>query len=356
MKFVHIADLHIGLEQTIELDEKTERKTLIWEALNQVFSYIQTNEVDFLFIPGDLFQRQPTVTQLKDFNALCERVPKTQIVCMAGNHDYIRPNSNYLKFSFAQNVYFFQKNSFERIYFKEQNTYIYGFSYWEKEITKPLYDTLKAERVGDEAMHVLLAHGGDSKHIPIQKEALKNSGFDYIAMGHIHIGGQIVKNKIVMAGALVPSDKNDMGPHGFWHGEITKEGQSVFFQSIKLLEYRAKEIQVTPKMTERMVLWTVRELLSQKASYELYKIFLKGRKNPHFDIHEVYNEINSMQGICSVEVDLVSDYDIQKLLEQYKDQLLGKYIQECMKYPENMYTKYALYEGVDAIFRSMEHK
>ena len=356
MKFVHIADLHIGLEQTIELEDKIERKTLIWEALNQVFSYIQTNEVDFLFIPGDLFQRQPTMTQLKDFNALCERVPKTQIVCMAGNHDYIRPNSNYLKFSFAKNVYFFKKDSLERIYYEEKNTYIYGFSYWEKEITLPLYDTLKVAHAKEDAIHILLAHGGDSKHIPIQKEALKNSGFDYIAMGHIHLGGQIVKNKIVIAGALVPSDKNDMGPHGFWHGEITKAGSSVFFQSIKLLEYRKKEVLVTPKMTERMLLEAIKELLSQKAPYELYKIFLKGRKNLHFDIHEVYNEINSMQGISAVEEELVSDYNMAELMEQYKDQLLGKYIQECMKYPENMYTKYALYEGVDAIFRSMEHK
>jgi len=354
MKFVHIADVHLGLTQTIESEEKIERKTAIWETLNQVFSYVKQQKADFLFIPGDLFHRQPLLMELKDFNYLCEKVPETNVVFIAGNHDYLRPDSNYLKFEFAKNVFFFKKNTLESIYFPNLKTRVYGFSYWSREITEPLYDELKP--LQEDGIHILLSHGGDAKHIPISEKALKGSRFDYIALGHIHQGGQIVKNKAVMAGSLLPTDINDIGSHGFWSGEITKESSALSFHPIKRFEYRRKEIEVTAQMSPLMIKELVMEQLAQRESYQLSKIFLKGKKNPLIDFIEVYNEINKLPGVISVEDNLVLDYDLPVLQEAYKDQLLGKYIQAFLELPQNTYTRYALLEGVDAIFQSMEHK
>lgn len=56
-----------------------------------------------------------------------------------------------------------------------------------------MYDSLKPMRrfrdgrpLPDGCRHILLAHGGDSSHIPINQEKLRQAGFDYIALGHIH--------------------------------------------------------------------------------------------------------------------------------------------------------------------------
>ena len=56
-----------------------------------------------------------------------------------------------------------------------------------------------------EMTHILLAHGGDARHIPVDWNRLKTSGFDYIAFGHIH-KPQIMKKpgKLAYAGALEP--------------------------------------------------------------------------------------------------------------------------------------------------------
>ena len=35
-------------------------------------------------------------------------------------------------------------------------------------------------------INILVAHGGDEKHIPISKKRVAMSGFDYVALGHIH--------------------------------------------------------------------------------------------------------------------------------------------------------------------------
>ena len=82
--------------------------------------------------------------------------------------------------------------------FKELKTRVYGLSYYQKEIREGLYDRAKAPN--KQKYEILLAHGGDEKHIPIKKEILSNLGYSYIAMGHIHKPQALVENQIVYAG------------------------------------------------------------------------------------------------------------------------------------------------------------
>ena len=57
---------------------------------------------------------------------------------------------------------------------------------------------------------ILLAHGGDEKHCPFRVKKLEESGFDYIALGHIHRPQALMKDRIIYAGALEPIDRNDV--------------------------------------------------------------------------------------------------------------------------------------------------
>lgn len=45
------------------------------------------------------------------------------------------------------------------------DVYVYGLSYYDREIKEGLYD--KAVPIQEEGIHILLAHGGDEKHIPL---------------------------------------------------------------------------------------------------------------------------------------------------------------------------------------------
>ena len=56
----------------------------------------------------------------------------------------------------------------DRFYLEDIHTWIYGLSYEHREIRTPLYDgVFPVEQPG---YHILLAHGGDEKHVPIQKK------------------------------------------------------------------------------------------------------------------------------------------------------------------------------------------
>ena len=70
MKFIHIADVHLGAEpEGLKLGSKS-RGQEIWESLEQITKICEWEEVDLLLIAGDLFHRQPLKKELKELNYL----------------------------------------------------------------------------------------------------------------------------------------------------------------------------------------------------------------------------------------------------------------------------------------------
>ena len=58
-----------------------------------------------MLIAGDLFHRQPLLRELKEMNSILEMLEHTEVVMIAGNHDYIKKNSYYRTFSWASHVH-----------------------------------------------------------------------------------------------------------------------------------------------------------------------------------------------------------------------------------------------------------
>ena len=143
----------------------------------------ERDQTDLLLIAGDLFHRQPLLRELKEVDYLFSELTHTQVVLIAGNHDYIKKDSYYRSFTWSDNVHPLFGNRLGHVEFPEFETAVYGLSYHSREIGKALYDNCTAE--GLQRYEILLAHGGDGKHIPFDRKALSESGFDYIALGHI---------------------------------------------------------------------------------------------------------------------------------------------------------------------------
>ena len=89
--------------------------------------------------------------------------------------------------------------------FEDINTEVTGFSYYTAEIPEPRLDALEAPEDGK--IHILLGHGGDANHVPIDRAALASSGFSYIALGHIHRPEILLDKKMAYCGSPEPLDK-----------------------------------------------------------------------------------------------------------------------------------------------------
>ncbi len=349
MRFLHIADLHLGAVPDEGKPWSERRKQELWDNFAEVIAIAGEEKVDFLLISGDLFQRQPLLRELKEVNYLFGRIPKTKVVFIAGNHDYVHPNSYYRTFQWEKNVFFLGGQEIEAVDFPEENVRVYGASYWKREIREPIYD--KIEGLDKTKINLLLVHGGDAKHIPFSPVALAEKGFDYVACGHIHKPGILVKNRVIMAGTLQPSDPNDTGQHGYWLGEVTKRGVSVKFYPVRKCEYVHFPVAVHAKMTNGELQAKIAEVLSYAEPFEIYKFILSGRKSP--DMEFDLNAILQMDKVVGVTEELVPDYDFEKLKEDYDNQMVGRYIRAMERKNDDSITRKALYYGVDALCKTM---
>ena len=320
----------------------------IWSTFERVIQVCEDEKTDLLLIAGDLFHRQPLLRELKEVDYLFSKLTHTKVVLIAGNHDYLKPDSYYRKYRWASQVYFLLDDTLDYIEFPEFETSVYGLSYTSKEITESLYDFAFPQK--KQPIEILLAHGGDEKHIPIHKNQLLKLGYDYIALGHIHRMQEVERNKIVYAGSMEPTDKNDIGPHGYFLGEITKERSEVHFVPFAIRTYIHMEIPVNEKMTKREIKDRVAEEISKRGTMNCYKIILTGFCDQEMELS--LEELDAYGNILEVQNLTRAAYDFEKIQRANAGNLLGKYIESLKDAEKNSVEYMALFEGVEALLGS----
>lgn len=345
MKFIHIADIHLGAKPDKNMPWGQERANHSWQAFTDVIDHAKEEQVQLLLIAGDLFHRQPLLRELKEVNYQFSRIPQTQIVLIAGNHDYIDPNSYYRTFVWRENVHFLKEEQLGYVELEGLDTRVYGLSYWHRELPRALYQDIQVEKA--EYCNILLAHGGDEKHIPFGSSDFEKSGFDYVAAGHIHKPGQLVANKVVMAGALQPIDCNDTGEHGYFLGEIKNHICHVEFRPLHYCEYVSLNLKVSREITEGALNEFVAERIKKAPPYQIFKITLTGFCDSNSPINT--RSLAEMERVVQVKNHCLADYDFEKMKSRYGQQILGRFIKALEEMPQDEITKKALYYGVEAL-------
>lgn len=332
MRFIHTGDIHLGAAPDSLMPWSQERRTEIRDSFYRLLEEAARDKTDLLLIAGDLFHRQPLKRELREVNYWFSRMPETQIVLIAGNHDYIGENSFYKDFEWAPNVSFFRKNHLSYIYLKKLKTIVYGMSYDREQIQSPLYDSLRLMRrfadgspVPEDTIHILLAHGGDSLHIPIDKNALRSKGFDYVALGHIHKPWMDEESPMAYCGALEPIDRNDEGEHGYVRG-ICENGEThLEFVPFARRSYITLQIPVSADMTMQAIADEVKSRIDQRGRDHMYKIVLEGVLSPEIEIETAL--IERAGRVLSVQDDTSTDFDFEALYEENRDNVIGMYIE-----------------------------
>lgn len=348
MKFIHIADLHLGAEPEGLKAGSKNRGEELWDALEQIVKICEWEEADLLLIAGDLFHRQPLMRELREVNFLFSKLTKTQVVLIAGNHDYLKPDSFYHTFAWKENVHPLLNGHMGGVEFRELETNVYGLSYHRREIMEGLYDRMFAPR--KQKYEILLAHGGDETHIPFKKETLLNLGYDYVALGHIHKPQVLVENKVIYAGALEPTDKNDTGMHGYVRGEITEQGVRAEFVPCAKRQYIHTVVPVEEGMTGGALKQWIRAYVEEHGIEHMYKFILRGFRDT--DIQFDLEHLKSFGNVFEIVDETNPAYDFEKLLQTNPNNLLGRYIGSLKDYAPGSVEYQALYLGVQALMET----
>ena len=324
------------------------REEEIWETFRRVIAGIRENPVDLLFIAGDLFHRQPLLRELKEVNNLFSTIPDTRVYLMAGNHDYIKADSFYRDFQWEKNVTFFKNEQLTCVKDEKLDVYVYGLSYEHQEIENPLYDSIHPAE--GEGVHILLAHGGDAKHIPMNIKSIAASGFDYIALGHIHKPQILIRDNAAYAGALEPVDRNDLGDHGYIEGHLENGRLKTNFVPFACRSYEQILLMLREDSTQASLEDMLKADLANKGRMNIYRIVIQGTRAPELLL--LPERLKSFGYVTEVLDESKPSYDLEALQKKYSGTLIGDYISYFLEKDRNAVEEKALYYGLQALLET----
>ena len=349
IRFIHLADVHLGAVPDRGCPWSREREEEIWETFRRVIATIRKSPVDLLFIAGDLFHRQPLLSELREINDLVATIGQTRVFLMAGEHDYMKAESFYRTFKWNPNVSFFDEENRTCIEIPEKNIYVYGLSYAHREIHEALYDDWK--KSDKRGFHVLMAHGGDAQHIPLDFRKLAEGGFDYIALGHKHQYQAALKDWALYSGALEPIDRNDLGEHGYIEGTYDQGTVRTHFVPFASRSYQNLLLTVNEGSTQHSLEELLRNEIMKRGGRNIYRVIIQGIRSPGSLL--LAERLKSMGNIVEVLDESRPAYDLGKLHEQYRGTLIGNYIEQ---FPDSTHRSgvqdKALYHGLQSLLNA----
>lgn len=275
MKFVHIADVHLDIPfKTISQRANlgVERRLEQRKALKKVIDFIEENDIEYLFICGDLYEQEYIrESSIRFLNDLFEQIPNTKIYIVPGNHDPYIKDSYYMSYNWSSNVKIFT-NRVEKVENADAN--IYGFGFNNFIMRENQIEQIKI--VDKNKVNILLTHGDliDSSYNPMNINQINEKGFDYVALGHTHKRED--KTNIVYPGSLISLGFDELGKHGMIVGEIIDKKLYKQFIPIDEREFMETELDVSNICSEEELIEKINDI---EALNNLYKVILVGERN-----------------------------------------------------------------------------
>ena len=302
MKFVHIADIHLDSPfKTISdrADLGTKRRLEQREALKKVINYIKENNIEYLFICGDLYEQEYIrESTIKYINDLFKEIPQTKIYIAPGNHDPYIKNSYYAIYNWNDNVKIFNQNV-EKI--ENEDVDIYGFGFNNFEMNENQLENINIENKNK--INILITHGDltESIYNPMNINILKNKGFNYVALGHVHKRDD--STNIVYPGSLISLGFDELGQHGMIVGEINNNNLIKKFIPVDDREFIEKEINVDNIFSEEELIEKINNI---EENNNLYKIILTGNRNfpININIKLLKNNIIKIKNNTKIKIEI----------------------------------------------------
>ncbi len=282
-KILHTADIHLGSNRTGVIGGKAEIENTFLKIIN----LCKSQAVDFLLIAGDLFESPFVSPDLAErvISALGQ-IPDTIVAISPGNHDCAYPGSVYLKYDFPANVVVFT-SFLEYIDFPEKNVRLWGAGFtdrFEKLSLLQSTDALSTDKLNLCVLHgEIVAESTPSPYNPIYPSAIQKSGFDYLALGHIHKRSEIQRlgsSYYSYSGCPDATGFDETGSMGVYIGELAKGNAKLEFVETSSRKYLFESIDITTLTNTFEVADSVLNHLKQSYGEDfnkyLYRIELTG--------------------------------------------------------------------------------
>lgn len=291
MKILHSADWH--LDSPIQ-GHTPEQQQLLRDALLRVPGRIATicrqEHCDMMLLSGDLFDGAYTRDSYQAvYNALAEvAVP---VMITPGNHDFVSMTSPWTRERWPENVTVFMEQTMTRV--EAENCRVWGAGYTAME-APALLKGFHAEEGEGYAIGILHGDPTQSKspYCPVTSRQIRESGLDYLALGHIHKGDALQAGKTLCAwpGSPMGRGYDEPGEKGVL---IVELGDTVSVRFAALDTPRFYDWEVEP---EEDPAGAVGSLLPAVGNRDFYRITLVGPSEP-VDLEALQKEFSQFPNL-----------------------------------------------------------
>lgn len=345
VKILHCADIHIGAAESFlgaRADLRRYETVLTFE---RIIDTAVNAGVDVVAVAGDLFDSNTADARL--YRPVLEKissVPDIKVLFAAGNHDPLLSSSPFLKNKNPENLYVFPEHdhcfTFDDIKLRAYgrsfgNVYVQGEQSFG--ITPP----------DDEYVNLMVLHGeltGDlsSQYNAVTAEFIKNSGMDYIALGHIHKRTEPQKSGntyYAYCGCPEGQGFDETGEKGVYVGTVGKSLCALEFIPLAKRRHFHIKTDVTGLASQAEIVNKIAEDIKNTAGSgweeNLYKIELAGGVKEGIDVNtaEIIARISDTVYYAKVKDSTVPALDIEQLASEIS--LKGLFVKNMLSRMEN---------------------
>ena len=333
MRFLHTGDWHIGrvlAPQRYGAAFAQKRRLELLAAAEKIVALANDEDVDLVLCAGDLFHsEQVRYDELRDLNAILSQLKRARFVVAPGNHDPLLPNDNYQRLDWCPPLPLAPAGR-STLNFPELDCCVHCYGWAEKEQPQPLLEDWQPK--SSRRWNLLLLHGDalswPSRYLPLSLTWLQSLGMDYVALGHIH-QPQVLAENIRYCGSPEPMTLGESGEHGCWLCELSDQGLSAKLLPIAQRHCLSLTVEQRPDQAFWQLRSTIREQARQQGLENFYSIRLEGQRSLEhpLDLELLRQELLGDGVLCQLEDHSQPDYDLELLLEENRNNLLGTFLQ-----------------------------
>lgn len=295
VKILHCADIHIGAAESFLGAAAGNRRYETLLTFERIIDTAAAEGVRIIAAAGDIFDSNAVEEGLA--NAVFEKiasVPEIKVVFSAGNHDPLSAQSPFKNRRLPQNLYVLGAKD-DCVVFDDLKTRVYGRSF--EDVYLKGEERFSITPPEDGYVKLMVLHGElrsdlNSNYNSVTSGFIKQSGMDYIALGHVHKRTEPQKigdTYYAYCGCPEGQGFDETDEKGVYIGEIGKGFCELNFIPMSKRRHICEKVDITGINSSAEISGAVTAQLKEKYGdgfgENLYKIELTGSIKEDFDLN-----------------------------------------------------------------------
>ena len=312
MRFVHISDLHLGKTFPVARYGQlaARRRQELLDTFSRLIDYVNENQVDFILCSGDFLNSEELrVEELRNINAIIDRLQRAVLVAISGNHDPQTENSAYQKIQWSR-----------RLYLAPPGVGRVALSSYKTIITYHSWDTKEILELPQQLSEIRPQNGGSYQILMLHADTQN--------LGHIH-QHQCPAENAFYAGSLEPQDFGETGEHGFMLVEMEGERRRFQFIPFARREYRTIQVETDAQDAEVAIARRIGAAILRQDPRHIYTVELTG-SHPDaagWDLERIEEQLRAQEYCCQLIDNTRPAYQLEQLYRENRGNLLGDFIE-----------------------------